>query len=104
MAILLMLASLPSNLDQCAVAVRSAPSTAQAACQLPKEIDLFDPNAPDPRCVGALAAGQLVGKNAAAVPMMKKALTDEFEKKLALCQSPPAAKSTPERKTVNLWD
>jgi hypothetical protein len=104
MSILLMLASLPANLDQCAAAVRSAPSTALTACQPPKEIDLFDPNAPDPRCVGALAAGQLVGKNATAVPMMRKALTDEFEKKLSLCKNPPAQKQVPEIKTTNLWD
>lgn len=103
MAILLMLASLPANLDQCTTAVRSAPPTAVVACAGPKEVDIMSADSPAPACLDALAAGQEVGKYAAA-PMMRKGLTVEFEKKLALCKSPPPKDEIPVLKTTNVWD
>lgn len=102
--LLMMLSPLPANLEQCIAAVRNAPATAVQACEGPKSIDIFATNNPAPECVAALAAGQQVGKYAAAVPAMRKALSAEFDKKLELCKSPPAKKEIPIRKTTNLWD
>lgn len=104
MPILLYLASLPANLDQCVAAVRTSPATAAAACEGPKEINPFSADGPDPRCLQALAAGKEVGKYATALPMVRKAMSDKFEKMLATCKNPPVSKPIPEQKTVNLWD
>lgn len=100
-------ASVPApDIKACADAVHIDLSKAEQACDVgDAQIDLFEPGGLSDACLPAFKAGKQIGKMGEKMaPVMRAALTRDFDKKLVACTDPAPKKEVPVIKTIQLWN
>lgn len=99
-------ATATANPSACSAAVHNDLPSAVIACSTKGlMVDPFGKGGVTDACLTALKTGEYVGQYGPKLPEVgRNGLIRDFDKKMALCLTPPNQPGAPELKTTNLWD